>query len=306
MNKSRHWIALSESSGIGYASMNEIYTTLSQIGISISDLFELSEKEIISEFTFNSRIVNGIIEAQKIFDEIEEDYLNMIEANIHPLLFFEKEYPDKLKKELKSNTPSILYCFGNLNLLNKNSAAILGHSEISTKGENIILQSAKILCSHDIVVTSGLSKGAGSIAHYSAIENKGNTIAFLPCGMFTFNMSEKLKSIFDPDHFLLVSQFPLNSPYSEFNAMSRNRLICAISDAVFIAESTEEGGIFEAAKSASKLQKPIFVSEYSEYPESAKGNPTIIKIFSAHPVRGRKEDNIVIPNLDSLLSKIKF
>ncbi|MBN1500718.1 MAG: DNA-protecting protein DprA [Spirochaetes bacterium] len=306
MNKYRYWIALEQAEGIGFSSMQKIYDTLSPLNLSISDLFDLTEKEIISEFNFNSHIVKGIISAAGILEETEEDYLNIVEAGIKPLMFFEENYPHHIIDLLKSSAPPILFCFGNTSLLKKPSGAILGHSEISSKGENIAYQSSKILASHDITVISGLSKGSGTIVHKSAIENSGTTIGVLPCGMFTFSMSEKIKEIFNPDNFLIISPFRTNEPYNEFNAMARNRLICALSKAVFIVEAPEVSGIFEAVKSASKLHIPVFTAEYSEFPESASGNMKMIKEFNACPVRGKKENNIIIPNIDAFISKIKF
>ncbi len=306
MNKYRYWIALEQADGIGFSSMQKIYETLLPLNLSISDLFDLSESEIISEFNFQSHITKGIIEAGKILESIEEDYLSMIEAGIKPLMFFEENFPRHIIDMLKSNTPPILYTFGNTNLLKTDSGAILGHSDISAKGENIAFQSAKTMASHNITVISGLSKGTGTIAHKAALENNGNTIAVLPCGLFVFNMSEKIKEIYNPDRFLIISPFRINEDYSEFNAMARNRLICALSRAVFIIEAPEESGIFEAVKSAAKLQIPVFTAEYSEYPESASGNKKMINEFNAIPIRGKKEGNTIAPNIDSYIAKIKF
>lgn len=306
MNKPKFWIALERSKGIGYASLNKIYEDFKDLGLSIEDLFDLSPDEIKNEFSFSEQTVNGIAEAQKRLEEIEDDILDMTEAGIIPVLFFDSKYPESLKKTLGNQSPPILYCLGNTSLLNEPGAAILGHHEISPKGEMISFQSAKVLSEHSITVISGMSKGTGTTAHISAMENKGKTVAVLPCGMFFFKMTERLQSVFDPDRFLILSPFYLRENFTEYNAMNRNRLICALSKAVFIVESPVEGGIFEAVKSAEKLNKPVFTAEYGEYPPSASGNPIFIKDYSATPVRGRKEGNIVIPNLDMLLAKVKF
>lgn len=306
MNKPQYWIALERAHGIGYATLNEIYTQFLDLGLSIEDLFDLTPDEIRDEFSFNDKVIDGIIQAKNILVEIEEDILDMNEAGIQPVLFFDNNYPKQIIESLQSQAPPILYCLGNVNLLKSSCAAILGHHEISPKGEMIAFQSAKILSKHSITVVSGMSKGTGTTAHASALENSGNTVAVLPCGMFQFKMTERLQNLFNPDRFLLVSPFYLKEGLSEFNAMNRNRLICALSKAVFIVESPAEGGIFEAIKSAEKLKRPVFTAEYAEYPPSAAGNPIFINKYKAEPVRGRKEGESVLPNLDNLIAKVKF
>lgn len=306
MENYKHWMALNLAKGLGIVSLKEIYETIKSLSLSITDIFSLNIEEIKNEFNFSNSIVNGIIEAQSKIVEIESDYCDLIDANIQPIIFFEKNYPEILLNKLKSNAPTILYTFGNIDLLNTKSAAILGHSEISAKGEMINYMAVKNLSEHNITVISGMSKGAGVIAHKSAMENHGNTIAVLPCGMFNFHMSEKLKELFDENRFLIVSPFYPGEQFSKFNAYNRNRLICALSQAVYIVEAPEDEGIFEAGKSALKLNVPLFTTQYAEYPESAIGNKKLLSEYNATGIRGKKEGTKLIPNLDSLIAKVKL
>ena len=71
-------------------------------------------------------------------------------------------------------------------------------------------------------------------------------------------------------------------------------------------ESPEDGGIFEAAKSAFNLKIPLHTTEYSEYPPSALGNKKIMADFDAYPVRGKKSDGLTVPNMDRIIADVKF
>jgi hypothetical protein len=51
---------------------------------------------------------------------------------------------------------------------------------------------------------------------------------------------------------------------------------------------------------------PLFVAEYANYPQSAAGNLKLISEFGGIPVRGRKENEFVVPNIDKLIAKVKF
>jgi DNA processing protein len=302
----RNWLALERAQGIGSAALKEIFDTVSALSISIEDVFGCTEDELRGEFTFSEAVFKGIIEAKSSIDKIEDDYLNLVEAGIRVTLFFEKDYPSLIKERLKNSAPSVLYSIGDLALALTPCAAVLGHSGTSEKGEQIAWNTAKEFARHITTTVSGLSKGAGVAAHLSALTHGGNTIGVLPCGFFSFELSQKLAPLFDPHRFLLLSPFYPTEEYNQFNAMSRNRLICALSRAVFIVESKKDGGSFDAAKSAVKLQIPLFTAQYAEYPASAEGNPVIIQELKAHPVRGRKEGAAVVPNLDGLLAAVKF
>jgi predicted Rossmann fold nucleotide-binding protein DprA/Smf involved in DNA uptake len=72
-------------------------------------------------------------------------------------------------------------------------------------------------------------------------------------------------SIFQPDH-----------TQDMYAAYIRNRIICALAHAVYIVEAPDEGGIYEAAKSAHALNIPLYTTEYAEYPPTASGNKKIM------------------------------
>jgi DNA processing protein len=302
----RHWIALERARGIGPAAMKEIADTITPLSLSIADLFGCSETEIRGEFTFPEPLIRGIVEAQGILPSIEEEYLDISDAGIKPLLFFEEGYPKILHERLGSQIPPVLYTLGNRSLMNSRGAAILGHADTSEKGGTIAWGAARECARSGVTVFGGISKGAGSSAHTGALENGGSTVGIIPCGFLTFDLSARLKALFDPDRFLIASPFNPKEEYNQFNAMNRNRIICALSRAVFIVEAPKEGGIFEAAKSAAKLSIPLYTAEYAQYPESAEGNPVLMKEFSASPVRGRKEGTAVVPNVEAMIAAVKF
>lgn len=166
---------------------------------------------------------------------------------------------------------------------------------------------AKELAAHNIPVISGFASGAGMTAHRSSLESGGDTVAIIPYGILKLNLPEILKPVFDEQRFLAVSIFYPEEAATKFTAYTRNKIICAISHAVFIVESPEEGGIYEAAKSAHNLKIPLYTTEYAEYPANASGNKKILAEFGAYPVRGRKtSDNLTVPNMDRIIADVKF
>lgn len=306
MNSTKHWLALNQVQGIGTAALKEIYGVVSAAGLSVTDVFGLTASEIKNEFHFTDKLAAAFGEAERNLDAAEREYLLLMDAGVQVIMFFSPLYPVRFHERLGNTTPPVLCVAGNASLLNTPGAAILGESRISSRGEFICHTAARELVQHDITVISGLAAGADVTAHRSALEYGGRTVAYLPCGIMKFAVPEQLKPVFDPERFAAVSHLGPEDPANRFNAYARNRLICAASNAVFIVESPEDGGIFEAAKSAHKLEIPLYTAEYAEYPESAAGNKRIIAEFGAKAVRGKKVDNLTVPNMDRFIADVKF
>lgn len=302
----KYWIALEQTKGIGTAHLGEIYDALCSKNLSIVDLFDLTPGEIKAELYLKDVIADAVPQAGSRLNAVEQEYLSILDAGAGIVMFFEENYPSRLRKIMKNTCPPVLYVYGNKNLLKTKAAAILGDKNISEKGELIAYGAATELVRHHITIASGFARGAGLIAHRAALEKSGNTIAVLPYGFSHLQVPDMLKDVLNLDKILFISPFSFTREFSQFSAMHRNRIICAMSHAVFIVESPPEGGIFEAGKSANNLGIPLYTTEYANYPESAAGNQKLISELGANPVRGRMQDNRVVPNMDRLIGDVKF
>ncbi len=304
MSNRKYWIALEQVKGIGPANLKVIYDKLKSFGLSVVDLFGLTPAEMQAEFAFHENIINAIESAKKSLSRIEEDYHLLLDSGIEPVLFFEDAYPKRFHETLKTQMPPILYMHGNKSVLKEKGAAILAEKELSERGEAIAYLAAEELARHKLVTISGMAMSE-NIAHRSALLSGGKTIAIIPHGIFHFKVPDSLRDAYNTDNILLISPFYPAAEASKFNAFIRNRLICALSYAVYIVESATDGGIYEAAKSAKKLDIPLFVTEYREYPESASANKALID-DGAYPVKGRFVNGELSPNLDELIGIVKF
>lgn len=306
MNNTKYWIALEQSEGIGPAHLAEISSRITELGLSVIDLFELQEKEIVEEFNLSEKLAGSIEQAKKLLPAIEKDYFSLLDGGIDVIPFFDSRYPARLRDIMGNSIPPILYTFGNIDTLGMKGAAVLGDKYVSDKGASISYLAARELCRHRFSVISGFAAGADMIAHRSAMENGGSTIAVLPCGMLNFRAPEAIKPLINPDRFLIVSPFYPTREVNTFNAYIRNKIACVLSRAVYIIEAPAEGGIFEAAKSAKKYSIPLFTTEYSQYPENALGNKKIIDEMGGNPVRGKLDKDMPVPNMDRIIGAVKF
>lgn len=301
----RFWIALSEVKGIGTALLEELYGTLQGTGIALQEIHDLSPDEIRADLKVSASLAQSIPRMSEHISDVEADYFALLDAGFEILPFFSSLYPERLSR-LKSQRPPFLYCQGELSLLRNRGIAILGEKSISARGELNAIMAARELSRHEIVTISGMAAGADMAAHRGALESGGSTMALVPYGMKHLKIPATLQEVLRPDHVLFISPFSPGTAANQYTAYERNRICVALSRATYIVEAPPEGGIIEAAKSALKLETPLYTTEYSEYPESAAGNRIILDEMKGLAVKGRWEKEILVPNMDHLVAHAKF
>jgi DNA processing protein len=306
MSTISRWMALERADGIGPAHLKEIRLSLEHKGLAITDLFELSAEEIINEFPFPEKIALSIAGARKALGRIEEDYFQIIDRGFDVVPFFSPFYPARLAELLGNTAPPLLYLLGNPGILGLRGVALLGDKFVSDKGAEIAYTAARELSLHQVTTISGYAAGADMIAHRSALQNNGATVAVLPQGILKFRLHPSLEDVFDMDRIAVISPFYPTREANRFNAFIRNKIACALARAVFIIEAPAEGGIFEAGKSAVKLGVPLFTVQYATCPKNALGNNALIEELGATPVRGRFTNDLLVPNMEKILAAAKF
>jgi DNA processing protein len=306
MSDVKYWMALDQVQGMGPANLKLVREKLEASGLSMRDLFDLDAGDIQKEFSLGEKIAAAVIAARKSLSLVEREYLALSDAGCGAILFYEDSYPARLRELMGNTAPPILYYCGNKKILAQRGAAVLGDMHVSEKGRLVAYMAAKILASHGIAVIGGMAQGAGMTAHRSALENGGTTVAVLPHGTGHLKIPEAFREVFDETRAVIISPFYPNREYSVFNSFNRNRVAAALARAVLIVEAPAEGGIFEAGKSAKSLNVPLYVTEYAKYPDNAAGNPKLMSEFGGIPVRGRPENELLVPNLDRLIGDVKF
>jgi DNA processing protein len=159
--------------------------------------------------------------------------------------------------------PSELFIIGNKTLAKENRCvSIIGTRNPSNEGIQNAKKIAEFLIKNDVVVVSGLAKGIDTIAHKTAIENNGKTIAVIgtPLNVYYPKENKELQDEIMNNH-LLVSQFKLGSSIYPSNFPIRNRTMALISNASIIIEASEKSGTMHQGWEALRLGRPLFIHE---------------------------------------------
>lgn len=170
----------------------------------------------------------------------------------------QKDFPLKLKQIKK--TPKQLYYIGNINLLFQECFAIVGSRRISDYGIKICRKFSKELSLRDIPIVSGMAIGTDTIAHKTALEYGGGTIAVLGGGLeriFPIQNYDLFKRIIENGG-LVVSEYENDVKPNKTTFPQRNRIITAISEGVLVIEAAYRSGTSITANHAWKQGKKVF------------------------------------------------
>jgi DNA processing protein len=176
------------------------------------------------------------------------------------------DYPDKLRQA--EEPVELLYYAGNLDYLSTRSVAIVGTRKPSAEGLQQAAELARLLVSYDFTVVSGLATGIDTIAHTTAINAGGRTIAVIgtPLDQSYPAANSDLQKKIAREH-LLVTQVPFIR-YREQSINGnrlffpeRNKTMSALSEATIIVEAGETSGTLIQARAALFQGRKLFILE---------------------------------------------
>ncbi|MBL0320167.1 MAG: DNA-processing protein DprA [Alphaproteobacteria bacterium] len=185
-------------------------------------------------------------------------------------------YPERIKIIMGAKAPKFLYLIGNIELLKPQSIGFCGSRKASLKGIETAKDCAEQAANNHIIVISGNATGVDIEAHFNSLKAGGSTIIVIPEGIDHFKIKNELKSVWDWQRILIISQFEPNDPWKAFRAMTRNQLIIALSRVMIVIEAGEKGGTMNAGMETLKMGLPLFVAEYEDMTHDAKGNKILL------------------------------
>ena len=199
--------------------------------------------------------------------KFKESYVKSLETpliqayitnNITPLPFDHPNYPKQLSTLY--DPPAVLYAKGRLDYLMMHyHVAVIGAREASDYSRDVMTYILPPLVKHDMVIVSGLAKGADAMAHQYAHELGGKTIAVLGHGHFHRypRTNHRLFEIMEEQHLTLSEYPPYATPQKWYFPM-RNRIISGLSQAVVVTEAKEKSGTVSTLEHALENGKDVY------------------------------------------------
>ncbi|MBQ8615737.1 MAG: DNA-processing protein DprA [Clostridia bacterium] len=196
--------------------------------------------------------------------------------NIETVTFYNPNYPFILKEI--SSPPLCLYCKGDITLLNSFCVGVVGTRTPTDYGIQVTKQYCKALANVQVTVVSGMATGIDSVAHKTALENNGKTIAVLAGGLnhiypaTNYNLANTLM-----ENNLIITEYPPNTKPLSYYFPVRNRIIAGLSKGVLVPEMGEKSGAMHTINYALEFNRDIFVVPGRINSPMSKGANKLIK-----------------------------
>jgi DNA processing protein len=155
-----------------------------------------------------------------------------------------------------------IFYAGDLSLLKIPSVAIVGTRQVSEAGITATEWLTRKLVEAGVVIVSGLAYGVDTVAHTTAINRGGKTIAVIgtPLDKATPSENAKLQERIYSEH-LLISQFSKGERTFRTSFPLRNRLMALLSDATIVMEASDTSGTLHQAAECTRLGRWLFIAK---------------------------------------------
>ncbi len=143
------------------------------------------------------------------------------------------EYPAVLRRRLGDDSPGTLWARGDLSLLTKPKIALVGSRELQKENRAFAAEVGRQAARQGYVLVSGNARGADKTAQDACLQAGGQVISVV---------ADMLSSHSVKKNVLYLSEDGYDCEFSAQRALSRNRVIHALGEKTFVAQSSYETG----------------------------------------------------------------
>lgn len=250
------------------SSIRNTYIWLNSLGVSskttnnieqeignIKNIWDLSNSEIMNLVSIRKSTKD------KILTNRNDDYLDKINRildneRLKILTIDDDTYPKRLLNIY--DPPKVLYYVGK-DIVEETSIAVVGSRKMTSYGRWATEKIVKELSNIGVTIVSGLALGIDSIAHKTALENKGKTIGVIGNGLdqiYPKRNQDLYRQI--PEEGTIISEYFFGTEPLPHNFPHRNRIISGISSGVLVIEAKKQSGSLITGHHALEQGKEVF------------------------------------------------
>ncbi|HEY5002812.1 MAG TPA: DNA-processing protein DprA [Ktedonobacteraceae bacterium] len=260
------WLLLVFESGLTIRIVNDILVLwCKQLGRTLQDFFAADAQEWSTTCHLKPDIIQKLALAKEKL--VAQSFLveQLQHEHIHLISVLNPAYPSLLKSSLgRSHIPPVLFFMGDLELLARQTIAIIGSRNAGESSLAFTRMVAQYLSQQGANVISGNARGVDRTAYEGATSTSdGYTTLVLPHGIHKLSKTQMrdLQPRIEAGNVLLLSQFHPDAQWVVSRAMERNHVVTGLAQVVIVAESDSKGGTWEGANGALKQGRRVYVRQ---------------------------------------------
>ena len=251
MDTLRYWLGFNLVRGIGPVRLRMLLNLFGDIQAA----WEASE-QVLRETKLDRRSLENFLKVRHQVD-LDEVLRQVERAGAQVLTWDTPDYPGLLRQI--TDAPPVLFVRGSLTPADEWSVALVGTRKATVYGREVAHRLATDLVQNRVTLVSGLARGIDSIAHKSALEAGGRTLAVLGCGVdFIYPAEHRKLAEAIVENGALISDYPLGTRPEAANFPARNRIISGLSLGVVVVEADVKSGALITADFALDHGREVF------------------------------------------------
>lgn len=237
------WVALALVPGIGPTRLhNLIEVCQTPVGALAAPFAFLCHVPDMSEAAAAAVKATSVDAGRRVLEQIER-------AGGHVLVPSDAEFPPSLPQI--PDPPPVLFASGDLSLLRRPAAAVVGSRDHSAYGAEMAGWIGWEAAAAGVVVVSGMARGLDAVAHAAALDAGGGTIGVLGNGLgVIYPAANRLLYERVAAAGLLLTEFPPGERPHAGSFPRRNRIISGLGRVTVVVEAAEGSGALITAGTA--------------------------------------------------------
>lgn len=285
-----YWVAFNRVPGVGPIRLRFL---LDFFHDDIKAAWEANHSQLV-QAGLDRRTVDSIIKSRPTVN-LDREMALIDQHGVQVLTWNDVDYP-KLLREL-SAPPPVLYVRGELLPDDEWAVGIVGTRKMSAYGRRVTEMLVNGLTEAGLTIISGLALGVDGVAHRTALQAGGRTIAVLANGVekpYPARHRNMAETIVSQGQGALISYYPIGTRPEARNFPPRNRIISGLSLGVIIVEAGERSGALITARYAIDQNREVMAVPGHIFSSTSKG-PNQLITQGATPVLSVKS---VLDSLD--------
>jgi len=266
----KYWVGFSLIPGIGRVR----FTQLENYFGKLENAWKATPGEL-RHSGLDSKSVRAITSGQPKIP-LDEELEKLERYGVTVLTWHDKDYPSRLKEIY--DYPALLYLRGSLLAEDEWCLAVVGTRRATAYGRQVTEEIVADLVQSKITIVSGLARGIDSVAHNSALEAGGRSLAVFACGLdlvYPAENTDLARRIMQQG--ALISEYPLGTRPRAENFPRRNRIMSGMSLGVLVTEAGETSGAMITARMALEQNREVFAIPGSILSPASSGSNYLIQ-----------------------------
>lgn len=212
---------------------------------------ELCMEDLIA-MGYGSDMAQKILELLEDLPVLRHYHAKGWRSDCYPVTRVSKGYPVVLRKRLGLDAPGVLWAKGDVTILQKPMISLVGSRDIDVPNANFASAVGHEAARQGYVLVSGNARGADRIAQKACLQAGGQIISVV---------ADELEKWQENPNILYLSEDGYDCAFSAQRALSRNRVIHALGDKVFVAQcGLGKGGTWSGTvRNLKGNWSPVFV-----------------------------------------------